>query len=152
MASSFFTKTTSATPGWTSRARLRAPHTQKSSCKGQVRLGRNPDSLPFTLSKDCSAALCPRFQGRFFSFGILGLQCLGHPTKSPPSSLCAGQQCLQLWNLGELCDRTTTWCTSSLKAAANASQEGAVETMDAGVLLRATESHRVFGDRGIPRI
>jgi hypothetical protein len=39
MASSFFTKTTSATPGWTSRARLRAPHTQKSSCKGHVRLG-----------------------------------------------------------------------------------------------------------------
>lgn len=39
MASSFFTNTTSATPGWTSRARFRAPQTQKSSYEKQEGLG-----------------------------------------------------------------------------------------------------------------
>ena len=51
MASSFFTNTTSATPGWTSRARFRAPQTQKSSYEEQEGLGWG------RISGGCSACL-----------------------------------------------------------------------------------------------
>lgn len=89
MASSFFTNTTSATPGWTSRARFRAPQTQKSSYEeqdglswGRISRGR-PPCLQFTYFRQGSGltgggftliehAKQPRFQEGSMSGSISG--------------------------------------------------------------------------------
>ena len=94
MASSFFTNTTSATPGWTSRARFRAPQTQKSSYEEQEGLGWGRISggcfpcLQFTHFRQGSGltggfsltehAKQPRISGRFHVMVVF----LGHPEAS----------------------------------------------------------------------
>lgn len=105
MASSFFTNTTSATPGWTSRARFRAPQTQKSSYEEQEGLswGRisrsHPPCLQFTYFRQGSGltggfiliehAKQPRFQEGSMSGSIPGTS-RGLNLRPDEGTSCAG--------------------------------------------------------------